>query len=458
MLALLLAACSQEPRQPNVLLVVIDTLNASHTSAYGYERDTTPRLSEFAAMGTRFDAAYAPMGLTGPSHATIFTSLYPAGHGVLKNGLSLSEDATTLAESLGAAGYQTAAVVSSFVLARKFGFAQGFSFYDDALDPSEATMSTSSWEGHVVATGFDRRGDHTTRRAREWLEERRSPSEPFFLFVHYFDAHSPYDAPQQHRAEFIDDDAPGDELDLIIAEYDAEVHFADAMVGELLDVLEQQGLADDTLVVITADHGEGLMQHGYMLHGVSLFDEEVRVPLMMRWPGRIEPERLIEAPVALADLAATILELVGVANPIESEGSPEILSQSGSSLAPALVGDAILDARRPIYLYRRHYHRAFVKPAYLAHRSPSIPVDGSQHGIRKGRWKYIFGPEEKLHALYDLQVDPEERHDVVPGESKRAARMQAIVRQWASHFQSADETPPVAEEDLEKLRALGYTD
>jgi arylsulfatase A-like enzyme len=458
-----LAACGA-PAPPNLLLVVIDTLRSDHTSAYGYARDTTPRLRALAEAGVRFEAAYAPMGLTGPSHASLFTALEPPAHGVVKNGLSLAPEHVTLAERLAAHGYQTAAVVSSFVLDHRFGLDQGFAHYDDALDPDEATTRLESWEGHGVPEGFDRRGDHTADRALRWLREQRAPERPFFLFVHYFDPHSPYDGSGAGAAFAAPAPAalppiPG--LAELVDAYDSEIVFADAMLGRLLDALSALGLEQHTLVVVTADHGEGLMQRGYVLHGVSVHEEEVRVPLVVRWPGRIAGGRVLAGPVALVDVVPTLAELleIGAGGP----ESPGVAAPAGRSLAAALLRDAPLDPERPIFLLRRRFAPSLVRPVLLESGAdgaplPPVPVAGQQRALRRGRLKLVEAPREGGRSLYDLAADPGELRDLATLEPAHAERLAAELAAWQQRFAGAPREQSVPEEDRRRLRALGYAD
>ena len=190
-----------DPR-PNILLVSLDTTRADHLSAYGYERDTSPTLRALSAEGVRFEVAYAPSATTGPSHASLFTSLYPLTHRVVKNGRSLAPEFDTMAELLSRAGFQTAAVVSSFVLSERFGYAQGFDVFDADFSGADVPSGTTLWEGHSVEGKFYGRADDTTRRALAWLDGRRAPDRPFFLFVHYFDPHDPYHVPRGFQPPF----------------------------------------------------------------------------------------------------------------------------------------------------------------------------------------------------------------------------------------------------------------
>ncbi len=451
--ALAHAACGA-PAPPNVLLVVVDTLRADHSSAYGYARDTTPRLRALAEEGARFAHAYAPVGLTAPTHASLFTGFHPMTHGLVHNGLVLGAEQVTLAEVLSARGYQTAGVASSFVLHRRFGLGQGFAHYDDGFDPAEATVELGEWEGHEVAEGFDRRADHTTRRALAWLRERRNADSPFFLFVHYFDPHAPYDPVPAYAQRFAT--GPSDELGREIAAYDAEIAFTDAAVGELLDALDALGIAGDTLVIVTADHGEGLMQRGYMLHGLSVHEEEVRVPLLLRWPGRLPAGAVVSEPVSLLDVVPTVLELVGVAG---SSGAFE-----GRSLADGLREGARLDPERPVFVYRRDFGPGRRRPVVLAgdeagEGTESIEVAGWQLGVRAGRWKYVLAPDEAPPALYDLDSDPGERENAAAAHPEPAQRLAALLARWRrAHPDPSPTSDGPSEADRARLRALGYAE
>ncbi len=439
-----LAACSPRgiPGPPGLLLISLDTTRSDHLSAYGYPRETSPELDALARQGVRFEAAYAASASTGPSHATLFTSLHPLRHGVVKNGVPLAEDRETLAEQLRANGFQTAAVVSSFVLDAKFGFAQGFDVYDDDFVAEEATVSLSEWEGHEVPGGFDRRGDHTTRRALHWLREGRDPARPFFLFAHYFDPHLSYAPPEPFATRFEAElPASARRLDRLVARYDGEIAFADQAVGELLQGLEALGLADTTLVIVSGDHGEGLMQHGMLGHGVHLYEEAVRVPLLLRWPGRLPRRHTVDEPVATVDIAPTALELLGLGPQSGLEGE---------SLAPAARGEARLDAERPIYLFRRPYQSAWV--ADLGR----LYVNGTLLGIRQGRWKYIEGDAMGTRELFDLEAERPERRNLVHAHPEKARELAGRLEEWRRLQGAAPGATEVSPEDREALRALGY--
>lgn len=275
---------SDQPKPPNIVLISLDTTRADRMSLYGYERDTTPYLKSLAASSVVFEKAYAPMGVTGPSHATMFTGLYPVGHGVVKNGLRLGADHETLAEELYEVGYQTAAVTASFVLDRKFGLNQGFGFYDDDIQPNEGFIKLQQWEGFAVEKGFDRRGEYVMQRAMRWLTQDRREADPFFLFLHLFDPHAPYLAREEIVRSLDPEIDSRKGVDQLISVYDAEILLVDTLIGQFMDQIERLGLSENTILIVTADHGEGLMDHGYLLHGLGVYEEEVHVPLLFHYP------------------------------------------------------------------------------------------------------------------------------------------------------------------------------
>jgi arylsulfatase A-like enzyme len=442
-LGILAASCATEPpAPPNLLLVTLDTARADHVSAYGYPRETTPVLRELAEAGTRFAHAYAPAATTAPSHATLFTSLYPLAHGIVHNGLELRPAERTLAEILRERGYATAAFVSSFVLDARFGFAQGFERYDDDFAPGQASFPAGhEWRDQEIPGGFDRPADATTRRAVEWLASGRDPARPFFLFVHYFDPHAPMSPPERHAARFAPE--PGaSRLEVRIGRYDGEIAFVDEQIGVLLDALARAGLDARTLVVVTADHGEGLLQHGQMAHGVQLYEEAVRVPLVLRLPGVVPAGRVVETPVALVDLAPTLLELLGV--PAQGMGF------QGESLTRALEDGGALDPERTIHLQRRHYAGEQVGSEW---------VEGDLYGVRQGRWKYLESGDGERRELYDLAADPGETANLAPEHPEQVRRLAARIASWRSASRRAGAAPKdLTGSEREGLRALGYVE
>jgi arylsulfatase A-like enzyme len=429
---------------PNLLLVSVDTLRADALGAYGAPLPT-PTFDRLARDGVVFERAFAPTPATAASHATLFTGHEPQRHGLLRNGESLDEAATTLAERLAAAGWHTGAFVSSFVLDPRFGFAQGFAHYDATLPESGATMGKGKpYPGAFWAAerfgGFDRRATATTDAARRWIE---TAPEPFFAFVHYFDPHAPYLPPPvfAERADaatpsLVDRSVPGIEPDVLarlIRRYWGEVLYTDDALAALLDVAGRR--ERPTLVVVTADHGEGLGQHEWLEHAVHLYEEQLHVPLILHGAAGLAAGRRVATPVALADVAPTLLELLDVANadPLD-----------GRSLAAVARGGPEPEAR-PLFGVRRLV-------------SEDVAWDrGVELSVRDARWKYIWDSEAAAE-LYDLEGDPGELRDLAPNRADVAAELRARLEQHVAALPPLRDAAPLSDATREALRALGYVE
>jgi arylsulfatase A-like enzyme len=443
LLASLGSACRDAELPPNVVVVSIDTLRADALGVYGGPA-ATPTLDRLAAEGTRFEWAFSPAPSTAPSHATLFTGRDVPHHQLLRNGDALGDDLPTLAESFRTGGWHTAAFVSSFVLDARFGWSRGFDHYDDDLPDSSSTMKKEPypgafWSAHRFA-GFDRRATATTQAAIEWLHDA---PEPFFLFVHYFDPHAPYAPPDAYgqRTASLAIPLAGREVPridsvqlLALARlYHGEVLYVDDSLGALLAAVAERSGERSVLTVVTSDHGEGLGQHGWIEHATHLYDEQVRVPFLVHWPGRVPAGGVLHTPVGLADLAPTLLELAGLPPPADPDGRSlaRSLSAGREPAARPLFGD-----RHPV--------------------SGAAGWDrGVKRSVRTTHWKYIRsdqGPEE----LYDLGADPAELHNVLGAEPETAGTLARLLDARAQP--DARPGTPVSEETRRALRALGYAE
>jgi len=407
----LVSACSRSrPAVRNVLLISIDTLRADHVSAYGFPRPTTPNIDAVAREGVLFRNVHTPVPMTLPAHVSMLTGTLPPTHGLRDNLLNRLPDASlTLAEMLKPRGFTTGAIVSTFVLDRRFGTSQGFDTYDDRFQAV-----------HKIGDLSERKGDETTRLARDWLDEHKE--QRFFLFVHFYDPHEPYEPPEPFASKWS------------ARPYEGEVAFADYCVGQVLEKLRQLGLYDDTLIVITGDHGEMLGEHGELNHGFFIYEGALRVPLVMRLPRAPAASRPVDVPVSLIDIAPTIVSLVGAPVPKEVQGM---------DLSPWLTGRGAAGGARPLYAETVTPTRYYGATSLLG-----VIVDG---------WKYI---ETTRPELYDLRSDPAEAVNLLEREPARA---DALGRTLFGILAAAGRAPGPAPESAaldeasrQRLAALGY--
>jgi len=437
---------------PNVLLVSIDSLRADHLGVYGYDRPTSPHLDALAADGIVFENAFSPTSWTLPAHVSLLTSLYPQIHGVDDGQKRLDERAVMLSETLQRHGYRTLAIVSAPFLESKFGYDQGFDLYDDR------TVSFRTHEDSHLGVTTPRLHE----RAIEVLENEAT--EPFFLFLHYWDVHYDYQPPEPFRTRFYDGPdveqtaadltrqyGPrlGDDPDVMahfVALYDGEIAFVDDYLGRLFDYLKKTGRYDDTLIIVTADHGEEFLEHEMLFHRWNLYDTSLRVPLIVKLPrGRAAGAR-VAANVGIVDVAPTILNAVGIAPPTAYNGR-SLLPLALASKAAGGVGSTPQETE------------ADDQTVYFA------DLAGKLHSVRRGRWKLIVTEEadgEKVE-LYDIAYDPGEKVNLAAEQPERAQAMAALYDRWlqtaAVEGRRLDAIEFRYDEALESaLRSLGYVE
>jgi choline-sulfatase len=403
--AVLVAACAAKPgTPPNILLITLDTTRADHLGAYGDARARTPHLDTLAAGGVLFEHAVAAAPITLPAHVSLLTGRYPFAHGVRNNGtFSLDDRAATLATVLHDRGYRTGAFVSAFVLDRRFGLARGFDRYDDGVDQA-ATPG-----GEV-----ERRGDRTAAAAAEWIAEQAGV--PFFVWLHLYDPHDPYDPPSPYREAFAD------------RLYDGEIAFDDAVVGRLLDRLRDLGLAASTIVAVVGDHGESLGEHDEITHAMFVYESAIRVPMLVSWSGHLPAGRRIRGVTRAIDLAPTLLDLAG---------QPALVGAEGRTLARSIAGGE----RSSESAYSETYF-----PLLYMNWAPL-------RSIQDGRWKFIDAPAPEL---FDLETDPGERTNLASREPARAAALARALTQLTGGAAGAMTERKLDRATVEKLAALGY--
>jgi arylsulfatase A-like enzyme len=441
------SAPTDAARPHAIVLLTLDTTRADHLSGYGYRRTTSPVLDRIAREGVRFESAISPMPTTDPSHLTILTGLYPRTHGSRKNGIPLADPSLpNLATWARGLGYQTAAFIS-----RKH------------LVPGELDLRGFDWEDGPGA--HSRRGDETVTRALSWVASHGT--HPFFLWLHLFDPHSPYQpAPPFDRlfaSETADrgipvgewrypDPLPPEQVELLVGLYDGEIAYTDRLVERFLDGVESALPAGERpLVVIVGDHGEAMAElfgrYRFAFdHGKYLYQGIIRVPLILRWEGRIPAGRVVSGPVELLDISETLFDLLGQPG----------FSTQGKSLMPR-IRDAGAGGRSAGQSGAGPEMRAFTERRLVSEGEDSAPGPETQFAVQDERHKLIlFLPQDRVE-LYDLAADPAETRDLSGSHTEIRDRLRRDLEDWlATTPRAAKPVPEVPIEKTEALRALGY--
>lgn len=387
-------AASEHPSFPNapVILISVDTLRADHLPAYGYTGVETPHIDALRRDGVLFERAYSHVPLTLPSHVSLLTGKLPPEHGVRNNlGFSLAESHVTLPGLLKQRGYSSGAAVSAYVLRGASGLAASFDDYDDAV----------AIRGGESVGSQQRPGSETAAIAKRWIEGHKRA--PFFYLLHLFEPHTPYAPPEPYRSRWP-------------LAYDGEIATADAIVGDFIASLKQQGIYDDALIVFLSDHGEGLGDHGEAEHGIFLYQEAIRVPLIVKLPRSARANTTVSAPVGLTDVHATVARTVG------AEAS----------------GVSLFDPPKP----RRIYAESLYPRIHLGWSELRSLVDGTH--------QFIAAPRPEL---YDLASDPAEKTNVIADQRRVFAAMRKDLDAMPRGDTAASSIDP---EEAKKLAALGY--
>ncbi|MEQ8768859.1 MAG: sulfatase [Planctomycetota bacterium] len=448
---------------PNVVIFLMDTMRADRLSVYGYDRPTSPRMEELAEEAIVFESAHAPAPWTLPSVASLMLSSFLSEHGVVRDGDTIPGSAAPLAERLRSAGYRTASFHRNPYAGKLSGLDRGFEISE---------LVEEEIDGELVG---------------RWLEDA-SGEEPFFLYCHNTGAHDPYDPPAEYLAPFgsvdretidriteicheyrqltrenivalLSEDAPDNsarqaELMKQLAEleptidllYDAEVLWADALLGDVIDSLKERGVWDDTLFIVLSDHGEELGEHAGWQHDQSTYEELVRVPLIVKLPNGLRGGTRISAPTTTIDVMPTVLDFTGL-DPEEAV--------SGRSLETWLLGleDPSEDVRvTSVRLNRKKYY------------APNKALRGDENiVVRQGRFKGILNSEVDTFELYDLEADPGEQTDLSPREPERTAKLRSFAKAWRALAvqrmragYQADVQVALDPEQRRLLESLGY--
>lgn len=421
----------QYPPGP-IVVVTVDTLRADHLGAYGYFRETSPAIDEFAKRAHLFERAVTTMSTTLPAHVSLWSSLYPIQTGVVANGkkFNLPQDGSVrfFAQMSRDQGYLTAAFVSATPVKRRTGIAVGFEVFEEPQ-------------------GKTRRADETTDKAINWLNSL-DPSQRFLLWLHYFDPHSPYEPlPEFNRFEtnpqlltFLENRSFPDVNDVEIQEmnnrYDGEILFVDSQFSRLLEALKQRRMFEESAIVLVGDHGEGLGQHDWIEHG-KLHNEQLFVPLILKLPKSLNiAPQVVSGLSSIVDVLPTLVEVLGL--PISDQDRSQF---TGVNLL------ARTSPREATYAQRT-----------FRHNSPKWGK-GQQFALITDRWKYLLSTE-RLDELYDLKSDPYEMHNVLDDHPRVARKLQRTLRDYLAFSAEQGRVLEVLEEyspeTLSELRALGY--
>jgi len=460
----------------SVILISCDTVRADHMSIYGYPLDTTPNLRRLLKEVAVYRNAYSSGDMTLSTHASIFTGLYPIGHGAHYSdhnpaGRPLDQSRTTLAEILSSQGYLTAAVVANpGFLSQALGLAQGFRYYDHRsaipflsyrnreyatirqLATTLLTHFSTPWEYDQICRRAGEVNDEVYRQLRHFKEDRK----PFFLFINYMDAHWPYIPPAPFHKRFpgidesftlkryfklldrvLEEKATVSEVERrhLLSQYDGAIAYVDFEIDRLLGRLRAMNLYDDTLIVITSDHGEAFGERHLMEHGVSTYQDQVYVPLLIKFPKGCTETGCLgtrEEPAGSVDIMPTILDTVGVAVPKGLDGR--------SLLRQEAAPDRLV--------YSESYPRGSLKKYPRFRRI--------ERSVVSGRWKLISSTSGKCE-LYDLKTDPGEEQNVCQKEAPVSATLRRGLSDWLGKAVPAGRsTAPLDRKTLETLRSLGY--
>lgn len=417
-LAPFLAAVAQRST-PNIILITLDTTRADRMGFLGSKAGLTPNLDDLAKQSVVFTRAYAQVPLTTPSHAAILTGTYPQFNHIEDLGSPLAKDIPYLPEILHRRGYRTGAFVGAMILdpvnKGAPGFERGFDKYDAGFHRRKP--------GEERYTSVERRAGDVVDRALVWLS-KRSPG-PFFLWLHFYDAHDPYDPPEPFKSKFAS------------SPYDGEIAYTDSAVGKFVAALRAKGLYNSSAIAVMADHGEAFGEHGEQRHGIFLYDETIHVPFVIKLPAARRAGERVDTRVALADTAPTLLQIAGAAVPP---------TMQGHSLAPWLGAQPNVQARTPapaespVYSETNYPHKAF---GWSMLRS-----------WRTGKYLYVQAPKKEL---YDQSTDPEALHNLAADSKAVATTMESQL--MAFHTKTSSEKTEKAQIDpaqAENLRALGY--
>ncbi len=463
-------------KKPNIILISIDTLRADHVSCYGHYRKTTPNLDQIAAHGIRFKNAFSTAVWTPPAHASMLTGLYPSQHGVIDQN-KLSPEIPTLAELLNQHGYQTSGFVNNSQVGELVGLNRGHEdFYEvwRGLSRKEI-LKLGMNKARELLGQADHGAAETNRLIMQWFSQKRNSRKPFYLFAHYIDAHNPLKPPQPFLFKYLREELRNEidmekfwmvadnplvcytddlkldhlELEALSCLYDESINYVDHKIGELYRWLQAQGLLDNTLLIVTADHGEHLGEHGYYSHVASVYEPVVHIPLIVRYP-EVLPEKIEnDAIIQLTDIVPIALSAAQIDYHTEHLDAGKDLFEALCLKRKNLYAISEWEGRMPYFVQRR-----------LAEKNGGADLRWFRQPltmIRDERYKLIVGNDSS--RLYDLANDPDEKHDVAQKKPEVAERLAGELHEWRNRNSEKQAEAEMYELDLatkRNLEGLGY--
>ncbi len=417
------ASLAAQAEAPNIIFITVDTTRADRMGFLGCKKGLTPNLDTLARQGIVFEHAYSQAPLTPVSHATIFTGTYPHFHTVTDFGHPLPALLPYVPEILHEAGYRTAAFIGSLILDPKANMAPGF---DRGFDSFDAGFHPKRGPNESRYDSIERRAGDVVGHAIRWIDTNKNRQSPFFIWIHLYDPHAPYDPPAPFDQRFSDP-------------YDGEIAYADSTLGKLFSYLRQRGLYDRALITMMSDHGESLGAHGESMHGIFLYDETIRVPLMFKLPGELLAGRRVPGRVRLVDVAPTLLSMLSVPLPPTFQGESLVPMMK----APSLKSGQKPAADLPAYAETDYPHRAF---GWSSIRS-----------LRTGKYLFVRAPRREL---YDESHDPGAEHNLATVSPAVTGTLQAQLDQFrdrtSSYHEKKSEETGASSEQSQNLSALGY--
>lgn len=462
------SAVGKSSLNPNILLIVIDATRAKNLSLYGYSRPTTPNLERFAERCVVYDTAISPAGWSLPAHASMFTGLYPSKHGAHDQHKFLSPEHITMAEWLHARGYDTLAFCDNAYVGPSTGLDRGFDRFNKDFNNTPDYLREINRKLNIGLASLlgqrDSGARHANKQVQSALRHLQPSEKPFFMFIHYSEPHAPYRLPRKFRCfmpdgisfrsaqqvnqdpwKYLIDPDSMDEEDFkaLTAIYDAEIAYADERIAQVLGWFEERNILDETMVIITADHGENIGDHKMMAHKYCLYDTLLHVPLLIQFPtGSVKPDRFTHQ-VQTLDIFPTIMSMLG---------------EASSETYRSLQGYDITSSERHEFTIAE---QSLPDLTTFYKRYPGVDVsryDRSLKMIRTDRYKYIWASDGN-HELFDLQVDPDEEQNIIKDQQKIAKDLDRQLTSWQDSFEAAAPSEPAPEFDEEikaRLRALGY--